>query len=53
MLVNNTNADVRDYEDAIIQRVREGKPLPDELEDIFNLKIIQVNGENRGILNWA
>lgn len=53
ILVNNTMSDIRIFEKVIIQCVRENKPLPEELEDIFNLKIIQIDGKPRGILNWA
>lgn len=53
ILVNNTGADIRGFDDAIISAIRGGVSLHEELADTFDLKIIQVEDGFRGILNWA
>ncbi len=52
MLVNNTGESVI-FPRAIIACIRNNSPLPEELADVFTLKIIEVGGERRGILDWA
>lgn len=51
-LVNNTGEPVI-YSAAIIDCIRTASPLPEELADLFTLKIIEVASERRGILDWA
>lgn len=53
ILVNNTGCDIRDFDAEIIAAVRNGGTLPEELADLFDLKVIIVDGEVRGILNPA
>jgi hypothetical protein len=52
MLVNNTGKPVL-HSAVIIDCIRNASPLPEELADIFTLKIIDVAGERRGILEFA
>jgi hypothetical protein len=52
MLVNNTNADIRAFSKELMKAVECGK-LPEELQDVFVLEIVEVNGERRGILRYA
>ena len=54
-LVNNTNVDTRVFSDVLSKAVDDGF-LPDELEDIFHLEILEgfnADGSNRGILTMA
>ena len=51
-LVNNTGEPVI-YAPTIVDCIRNASPLPEELADLFTLKIIEINGERRGILDWA
>lgn len=53
ILVNNTNADIRCFESAIIRSIRNRQPLPAEIRDLFSLEIVKVNGKRRGILRKA
>ena len=54
ILVNNTQSDIRGFvEAAIINAVKTDGVLPEELQDIFTLEVIEVDGEVRGILNAA
>ena len=51
LIINNTNADTRDYSAAIAQAARDGA-LPDELSGIFTLT--KVDGyDDRWVLDWA
>lgn len=52
MLVNNTGEPVI-FPEAIIDCIRNASPLPEELADLFTLKIVEIGGERRGILDWA
>lgn len=51
-LVNNTNADVSDFNTVFFDCIKNNKELPEEL-DLFTLEVITVDDEKRGILNWA
>lgn len=53
VIVNNTGYDIRDVDPIFIKCVLEDQPLPEELADIFELKIITVDGLPRGIVNFA
>lgn len=53
IFANNTNADIRDFDNIIIDCVKNNKSLPEELADLFTLDIIEVDGLPRGILNFA
>lgn len=54
-LVNNTDADLRDMglDELIIEGIRNGSGLPEDVADLFHLEIIEVEGKARGILTWA
>lgn len=52
-ICNNTKSDIRLFDSALVECVKNGLPLPDDLSDIFSLEVIEVNGEKRGIVNWA
>ena len=56
MLVNNTNAILSDWpglESSLHQAIAEGREeVPDDFTDIFTLRIINVNGQRRGLLEW-
>lgn len=51
-LVNNTGSDIRMFDAELLQAVETGV-LPEELQDVFILQVIEVEGEKRGILNFA
>lgn len=53
ILVNNTSSDIRLIEAAIIEAIKAGQPLPEDLADMFSLEVITVDGKPRGILNFA
>ena len=53
VLVNNTGCNITMFDAEIINAVKTGGGLPEELADIFTLTIITVNGNVRGILNAA
>jgi hypothetical protein len=53
VFTNNTGYDIRDFDSVFIKCVLENLPLPEEIADIFELKIITVDGLPRGILNFA
>lgn len=53
MLVNNTGADIRIVEPAILEAIATGTALPDDLSDLFTLEVITIAGQVRGILNFA
>lgn len=53
MLVNNTGADVEMFKSAIFDAIKNDSPLPEEIADLFTLEIIYVNGQKRGILEFA
>ena len=51
---NNTDARIDKWlQAALIKAIKDGGRLPPELDDIFTLKVIVVDGQTRGILNWA
>ena len=54
-LVNNTDADIRDFEGYFIDSVNNGSPLPEEIADLFTLEVLEgynPDGSNRGIVDW-
>lgn len=53
IFTNNTGSDVRQFDKIIIDCVKNDKPLPEEIADIFTLDIIEVDGLPRGILRFA
>lgn len=53
ILVNNTGADIRNFDTTIISAIKNNTSLPEEIADLFNLEIISVNGKPRGILTAA
>ena len=52
-LVNNTSCNISMFDAEIINAVKTGCGLPEELADLFTLTIITVDGLPRGILNAA
>lgn len=53
ILVNNTGCNIKDFDSVLINCVKNNKPLPEELADLFTLEVITVDNEYRGILNAA
>lgn len=53
LIVNNTNADIRCFEADIREAVKTTGDLPEELKDVFMIKIVEVEDEKRIILDWA
>lgn len=53
MLVNNTGVDVRDFEAALFASINTGAELPEEIADIFTLRTFEVNGQRRGVVEFA
>jgi hypothetical protein len=52
-LVNNTSADIRYFERAFLAAVDSGGQLPEELRDLFSLRIISdEKGRPRGIIDF-
>ena len=54
-LANNTGVDLSEIGlcgDELQRAVRLGR-LPEDVADLFTLKVIEVDGRARGILNWA
>jgi hypothetical protein len=52
-LVNNTNADTSEFRGIFITAIINGSPLPEEIADLFNLRVIEVEDGLRGILDFA
>ena len=52
VLVNNTGADLREFDEHLVAVIREGKPLPEEIADLLDVRVIRVDGKLRGIINW-
>ena len=53
ILANNTNADLRDFDAALIAHVRHDEPLPEEIADLIEVTIYEAEDGRRGIINWA
>jgi hypothetical protein len=53
ILVNNTRSDIRDFDTVFIECVRNNKPLPEELADLFTLEVVEIDGERRGTIRAA
>ena len=53
ILVNNTNSDISAFDKIFINAIKTNSPLPDEIADLFDLKIIDAEDGVRGILNFA
>lgn len=53
VLVDNTHGSIRMFEKHFIALVKDGTPLPEEIADLFEVKIIEVDGKPRGIVNFA
>jgi hypothetical protein len=53
MIVNNTGKDLSMFNKVIMDCIVNNKPLPEEISDIFTLKIINVNGQLRGVIDWV
>ena len=52
LVVDNTGADIRGiFEDAI--RDANGGQLPEAIADIFSVRVVNVHGERRLIVNFA
>ena len=52
-LVNNTGKDISMFIPVLNDCVKNAKALPEDLADIFSLKIINVDGADRGIVEFA
>ena len=52
-LVNNTNADTSDFRAIFVSCIVNGTALPEEIADLFDLKVIEVEDGLRGILDFA
>ena len=52
-IVHNTNADTSEFRDIFIYCIINGTALPEEIADLFDLKVIEVEDGLRGILNFA
>lgn len=52
-LVNNTNADTSEFSGIFITSIINGTALPEEIADLFDLKVIEVEDGLRGILNFT
>jgi hypothetical protein len=52
-LVNNTNADTSEFSAIFVSSIINGTALPEEIADLFDLKVIEVEDGLRGILNFA
>lgn len=52
---NNTTADLRDLGlwDAVAAFVRFGDPLPEEVADLFEVRLVEAEDGWRGIVEWA
>ena len=50
---NNTGKDVSMFHSVFVECVKNAKALPEEISDIFTLKIVNVNGSDRGIVEFA
>ncbi len=53
MIVNNTGTDISWLIPVFIDCVRNGSPIPEEVADLFILKVIEVSGQKRGIVDFA
>lgn len=53
MLVNNTGENVAMFSKELFACIEAGEGTPKDLEDVMVLKHIMVDGQKRGILNWA
>ncbi len=53
ILVNNTCADISMFDAVLINCVNENKALPECIADLLTLSIITVDGQSRGIINFA
>ena len=56
VLFNNTSADLRQFgiEAVLIACLKAGNTvLPEEIADLFTLKIIEENGVRKGIVNFV
>ena len=51
--VNNTGKDVSMFHSVFVDCVKNAKALPEDLADVFSLKIVNVNGADRGIVEFA
>jgi hypothetical protein len=51
--VNNTGKEVSMFHFVFVNCVKNAKALPKEISDIFTLKIVNVNGADRGIVEFA
>ncbi len=50
---NNTGKDLSMFHSVFVDCVKNAKALPEDLADIFSLKIVKVDGADRGIVEFA
>lgn len=53
VIVNNTNANIYLWRAAIIHAIETGGELPEDIADLFTLRVVILDGVRRGILEWA
>ena len=53
ILVNNTCANITEFTNIFISAIINNTSLPEEIADLFTLKIITVEDGVRGILDFA
>lgn len=53
ILFNRAGADTRMFDAAILDCIRNSKPLPDEIADLFTLTPVEVADGTRFVLDWA
>ena len=53
IIVNNTNANISMFIDAVVSAAKAGTSLPEEIADIFTMKIVNIGEKVRVIINWA
>lgn len=52
MLINNTNVDISNYYPVFWDCLKNNKPLPEELADIFNMAVFVEKNELRGRIEF-
>jgi hypothetical protein len=51
VLINNTGSDIRMFNKDLFEAGKSGV-LPEDLEDVFNMEIIVIEGDRRIIINF-
>lgn len=53
IMFNKTGADISMFDAVLIDCIKNGKDLPEELADVLTLNVINVDGKVRGIVDFA